>query len=301
MPSVEDNRAQWANYDWTDKGDEWSVGFGGTEAMWAWILQPRVSPFLPSAHTLELAPGFGRVTQFLVPASAKLTLVDLAEPCIEACRRRFAEHDHIDYHVNDGRSLDMIEDGSIDFVFSWDSLVHAEDDVLESYLTQLGRKLRPGGTGLIHHSNIDAYRDPETGELTVANEHWRAPTMSAAKFRQYADAAGLRCVVQELIPWGGTDFSDCLSVFRRDTVRPLRPLRRTEVAHNSRFFAQVQQRLAGEVRDVTALYRTGRPAPTDPDNGAGARLTTLVRRGATLARRGAEPVQRGVSRLRKRG
>ena len=254
MPSVEENHNQWANYDWTDKGDEWSVGFGGTEAMWAWFLQPRVSPFLPSVHTLEIGPGFGRATQFLVPASEKLTLVDLAEPCIDACKERFAEHDHIDYHVNDGKSLDMIEDGSIDFVFSWDSLVHAENDVLESYLTQLGRKLRPGGTGVFHHSNIDEYRDRKTGELTVGNEHWRAPTMSAAEFRQYADAAGLRCVVQELIPWGGTDFSDCLSVFRRDVKRPLR--RRTKVVRNSKFFDQVQQRLAGEIRELTELYRS---------------------------------------------
>ncbi|SEO75312.1 class I SAM-dependent methyltransferase [Trujillonella endophytica] len=261
MPSVEDNRDRWANYDWSDKGDEWSGGFGSTEALWSWLLQPRVSPFLPSAHTLEIAPGFGRATQFLVPASEKLTVVDLVPACIAACQERFAEHDHIDYHVNDGRSLDMIEDGSIDFVFSWDSLIHAEDDVVESYVTQLGRKLRPGGAGVLHHSNVDEYRDPESGELTIGNEHWRAPTMSAAKFRRYARAAGLRCVVQELIPWGGPDFSDCLSVFRREVRRPLR--RRIErrlrddttVVRNSRFFEQVQQRRATEIRELTEIYR----------------------------------------------
>jgi SAM-dependent methyltransferase len=254
MPSVEENHSRWANYDWTDKGDEWSEGFGGTQAMWAWFLQPRISPFLPSAHTLEIAPGFGRATQFLVPASEKLTLVDLAQPCIDACKERFADHDHIDYHVNDGKSLDMIADDSIDFVFSWDSLVHAEDDVLECYLAQLGRKLRPGGTGVFHHSNIDEYRDARTGELTVGNEHWRAPTMSAAKFRQYAEAAGLRCVAQELIPWGGEDFSDCVSVFRRDVKRPL--LRRTKIVRNTRFLDQLQQRLAGEIREITEVYRS---------------------------------------------
>jgi SAM-dependent methyltransferase len=195
------------------------------------------------------------VTQFLAPASERLTLVDLADPCIAACKERFAEHDHIDYHVNDGKSLDMVEDGSIDLAFSWDSLVHAENDVLESYVTQLGRKLRPGGTGVVHHSNIDEYRDPATGELTVANEHWRAPTMSAARFREYAEAAGLRCLVQELIPWGGTDFSDCLSVFRRDVRRPFRR-RRTTVVRNSRFFEQIQQRRAAEIREGTAVYRS---------------------------------------------
>ncbi|GAA3646732.1 hypothetical protein GCM10022267_36690 [Lentzea roselyniae] len=37
-----------------------------------------------------------------------------------------------------------------------------------------------GGTGILH-SNIDSGRDHKTGELTVRNEHWRAPTMFAEK------------------------------------------------------------------------------------------------------------------------
>jgi 2-polyprenyl-3-methyl-5-hydroxy-6-metoxy-1,4-benzoquinol methylase len=256
VPSVEENHNRWANYEWTDKGDEWSVGYGGTQTMWSWAIQPRISTFLPSAHTLEIAPGFGRATQFLVPSSKRLTVVDLAEPCIDACKERFKDYDHIDYHVNDGRSLDMVEDGTIDFVFSWDSLIHVEADVMESYLTQLGRKLRPGGTGVFHHSNMDQYRDKKTGELTIGNEHWRATSMSAAKFQRFSAAAGLRCMAQELVPWGGTHFTDCISVFRRDSGRTLR--RRTTVVENSRFFEQVQQQLADEIRDVTRLYREAR-------------------------------------------
>jgi SAM-dependent methyltransferase len=253
IPTVEENHNRWTNYEWSDKGDEWSVGYGGTESMWSWAIQPRISSFLPSAHTLEIAPGFGRATQFILPASDKLTLVDLAEPCIEACKKRFEGHDNIEYHVNDGRSLDMVADGTIDFVFSWDSLIHVEDDVIEGYLAQLGRKLRPGGTGVFHHSNMDSYRDRKTGELTIGNEHWRATSMSAAKFQQFSSAAGLRCIAQELIPWGGTDFTDCISVFRRDAGRS--PRKRTPQVRNSRFFEQVQQRLAGEIREVTSLYR----------------------------------------------
>jgi cyclopropane fatty-acyl-phospholipid synthase-like methyltransferase len=39
-----------------------------------------------------------------------------------------------------------------DFVFSFDSLVHVESDVIENYLTQLAKKLKPNGIGFIHHS-----------------------------------------------------------------------------------------------------------------------------------------------------
>ena len=54
-----------------------------------------------------------------------------------ACRRQFADCSHIDYFVNDGKSLAMIADKSIDFAFSFNSLVHVEVDVLEAYLHQL--------------------------------------------------------------------------------------------------------------------------------------------------------------------
>ena len=51
----------------------------------------------------------------------------------------------------------MVEDGSVDFAFSFDSLVHAEADVLGAYLGELARKLKPDGVGFIHHSNIGGY------------------------------------------------------------------------------------------------------------------------------------------------
>ena len=54
----------------------------------------------------------------------QLHLVDPAAECIEGCRRRFAAESHLTYHVNDGRSLEMIPNQSVDFVFSFDSLVH---------------------------------------------------------------------------------------------------------------------------------------------------------------------------------
>jgi hypothetical protein len=50
---------------------------------------------------------------------------------------------------------------------------------------------------------------------------------------------------------GGTDFSDCVSVFRRGVKRPL--LRRTRMVRNGRFLDQPQQRPAGE---ITGVYRS---------------------------------------------
>ena len=158
MGDVADNLILWGSKDWPDAGEEWSEWWGDTGAFWYGGILPRVHAFVPTGTILEIAPGYGRWTHYLRRLCDQLVVVDLAERCIDHCRQRFAEDHHIDYFVNDGRSLEMIEDNSIDFVFSFDSLVHVEADVLESYLRQLSSKLKPNGVGFIHHSNIGRYR-----------------------------------------------------------------------------------------------------------------------------------------------
>ncbi|RIL07893.1 MAG: hypothetical protein DCC71_01440 [Proteobacteria bacterium] len=216
MGTIAENQDAWGHYDWSKGGDEWSHCWGGTESLWWTTLFPRVRRFVPAPRILEIAPGFGRITQYLKGLCDELIVVDLTERCIAACRERFAGESHISYHVNDGRSLDAIADGSIDFVFSYDSLVHAETDVIEAYLAQLGRKLRPDGAGFFHHGNLGSFRDAASGALTVANPHWRAESTAAADVVRYCEVAGLVCLSQELVAWGGDVLNDCFSTF---TVR----------------------------------------------------------------------------------
>jgi ubiquinone/menaquinone biosynthesis C-methylase UbiE len=231
MPTIEENRRWWnERSDWSQKGEQWSLAWGGPEAQWYGTIFPRVHAFLPAGSILEIAPGYGRWTEMLKAHCNRLTIVDLADSCIESCKKRFLKDTHITYHVNDGKSLAMIPDASIDFVFSFDSLVHAEEDVIEIYLTQLARKLTPNGVGFIHHSNIGVYVDPTTGELPdfLFNDHWRATSMTARRFKDFCSAAGLQCIAQELINWGTkVALIDCFSLFTgRDSAwaRPNRLL-----------------------------------------------------------------------------
>jgi len=51
--------------------------------------------------------------------------------------------------------------------------------------------------------------------LSLNTAGWRAPSMSAARFAEMAQAAGLTMVAQETINWGyGRCLIDCLSTFR---------------------------------------------------------------------------------------
>jgi hypothetical protein len=256
MPEVDENLANWsADWDWSHQGDEWSSWWGGTPALWNGALLPRIHAFVPTGTILEIAPGYGRWTQYLKDMADRLVIVDLTERCIEGCRQRFADATNIEYHVNDGRSLDMVEDGSVDFAYSFDSLVHAEADVLKAYLEQLARKLSADGVGFIHHSNIGAYggltklarKAPgrAVGPLVrrgalINMPAWRAESMTADLFAQFCDEAGLACIAQERINWEhGRYMIDTLSFFTRRGSRWERP--RTVV--NNRFFTDEARRM----------------------------------------------------------
>jgi SAM-dependent methyltransferase len=253
MPSLLENNANWTTYDWDRRGEEWSSHWGSSETIWFGTLLPRLHEHLPARRLLEIAPGFGRMTQYLVKWCSDYTGIDLTPKCVAHCLVRFDHESHARFAVNDGLTLDAVEDGSIDFVFSWDSLVHAERDVLQAYLAELGRKLAPGGAGFIHHSNMGEYQGPD-GTLSVPNPHWRGSTMTAALFRQYCVSAGLRCITQELVSWDQESvLNDCFSYFTRDASPSDAP---TRIVERPDFFRTEVQRL----REVQSLYSPKGPA-----------------------------------------
>jgi hypothetical protein len=274
MPSVDQNLRIWTtDYDWELSGDEWSVSWGNAESQWWGSLYPRLHAFVPCDAILEIAPGFGRWTQYLKNLCQHLTVVDLTERCIKHCQERFADCSHITYAVNDGKSLSAVADQSIDLAFSFDSLVHAEADVLEAYVNQLVGKLRPEGVGFIHHSNALGYRRyfslarrlPRGRGLLarkglLRDDHGRSLSMSAELFRKYCREAGLNCISQEIINWGGRDLIDCISVVARKASRWDRPC---QVLENREFMEE-----ARHLRRVAPLY-TGFPVQTKWPNGAG--------------------------------
>lgn len=155
MPDLDWNKTAWGSiYAWHDSGEEWSTAWGGSEAQWFGAIFPRLHRFLPARRILEIAPGFGRWTKYLIPVCDEFVCIDLSSKCVDACRDRFAAAGHAQFFVNDGHSLAEAKDESFDLVFSFDSLVHAEADVLTSYVPQVLRKLSPGGVAFLHHSNF---------------------------------------------------------------------------------------------------------------------------------------------------
>jgi SAM-dependent methyltransferase len=210
MPDLRWNHEVWGEaQNWHDAGEGWSVPWGNSEAQWFGSLYPRLHRFLPARNILEIAPGLGRWTRFLLPLCDNYVGIDLAPVCIAACRNTFSDAGHAKFIQNDGMSLAQIPDSSINLVFSFDSLVHADFDVFESYIPQIIQKLTANGVAFLHHSNLLAHSGS-----SLVNIHNRSLSVSAANVGKLIAASGGDVLVQELIDWVNSPIShDCFTVF----------------------------------------------------------------------------------------
>ncbi len=158
MPSIDWNRRAWdGEHVWHEDGDEWSNMAAHCGASYGDWKEGLIEAFLlphvgPDRDALEIAPGHGRWSETLVATCRSVTLVDLNPGCIEACRARFADASNVAYELNDGSTLPGA-DRSVDLVWSFDSFVHMDPDVIDAYVGETARVLRPGRYAVLHHAD----------------------------------------------------------------------------------------------------------------------------------------------------
>jgi SAM-dependent methyltransferase len=215
------------SYDWKDGGEEWSEPWGNSAVQWSGAIWPRIRDWLPANTILEIGPGYGRWTHYLKDQCEKLLAVDQSAKAVEACRKRFAADKRVSVFQTKNGSLSMIADTTIDFIFSFDVFVHIRRDVVEEYLSEFASKLKPGGKGFIHHSNLGEYANSLAEKLPgpvkdvlmkwhiLDKDRHRTPSMTAELFRNLCAESGLQCIKQELVNWRGSRLIDCFSWFER--------------------------------------------------------------------------------------
>lgn len=209
--NISRNREKWGSQETWETEYKWGYQYNEREIQYEEmrdVFDRFLVPYVPKRKLdiLEIAPGGGKGTVDLIPLARKLTLLDLNEECIQLCKERFKYYDHIEYCVNDGASMDMIEDNSMDLIVSWAAFVHIHVEVVEAYVKQFRSKLKDKGVMWIHHS--------ARGQNKLG---WRSD-MSVEKMAKFAEDSGLvwRAQIGHRLIFDPEPFYlDCISIMQR--------------------------------------------------------------------------------------
>lgn len=105
----------------------------------------------PETTVLEIGPGGGRWTRYMLHAR-RIYAVDYYPEVLRELRRNF-DRPNITFIANNGDDFPGVPDASIDFAFSFGAFVHLDLPIIDGYLRNLTRVLKPTATAVIHYSD----------------------------------------------------------------------------------------------------------------------------------------------------
>lgn len=162
------NHRGWTKYDWSKNGEEWNDSPEWRES----IINLIIRKYISGGRILEIGPGAGKWSKYLLEIADKLILVDLTETSITLCRKHLNQSDKCEFHVNDGSRLNFIDSSSIDYLWAFDTFVHIAPKETANYLKEISRVLKPGATGVIHHprngGHLGGFRSSVTNDFFLA-------------------------------------------------------------------------------------------------------------------------------------
>lgn len=156
---------------------------------------------------VDLAAGHGRHTAEAAKLAPRVYALDVLEENVAFCRARLADLPHVTCLRNDGFSFQPLEADTATGIYCYDAMVHFSPGIVEAYLQDAQRVLKPGGRGLFHHSNYPAPLDRHYGQNPHARNH-----MTQALFASLARDAGLTVIESQVMDWGREKALDCLTL-----------------------------------------------------------------------------------------
>ena len=112
------------------------------------FLMPYISP---STTLVEIGPGGGRWTRYMLNAK-QIYAVDYHKQLLDELRSKFNQNNII-FINNNGDDFPGIPDTSVDFIFSFGVFVHLDVEVIDSYLKNIKRLLKPSSNVVINYSD----------------------------------------------------------------------------------------------------------------------------------------------------
>jgi len=179
--SVNKQRSQWSSVAGgkLEDGKLYSYGWGDPEDVEAKnvpgmvlgnyrkIKDEFLVPNIKGKTVLDIGCFDGKWTNYMGDAG-RVICADLDPKGFEEIKSRLAWSTLEFYHCN-GYLLDGIPDASVDFVFSMDSLVRSEWDVISSYIKEIARVLAPSGKVCVHLPAQDQHLSWELGFTQIGS------------------------------------------------------------------------------------------------------------------------------------
>ena len=102
---------------------------------------------------IEIGCGLGRITLALADRFDRVIGLDISSEMLERARET-APHERVTFVLGDGASLGQIGDGVADLVLTFTVFQHIPSvKVIETYIAEAGRVLRPGGVFVFQWNN----------------------------------------------------------------------------------------------------------------------------------------------------
>lgn len=172
--SIDWQRNTWSrnliNYDWTNPrpyGYEWGDPDLSYDPLGDYrFIRDYLKDYTKKDRTiLEIGSLGGKWIQFILRAG-KVICVDITDTSFKYIKHRFP-CDNVEFYLTSGNELMGIVDNSVDLVYSIDSLVRSDVDVLESYVDEAARVLKPGGRTFLHFPCSDCWESKWRGFTEV--------------------------------------------------------------------------------------------------------------------------------------
>src|SRR4051794_25249727 len=173
-------RNTWSKYarDWDQRpdlqmgakvlGEEW----GGAEFAER-LVSEVAAPYLgPEVDVLEIGCGGGKFSAHLRKRTRSLICADISADMLARTKAHVGEGSDVSYLQLDGRDFKGVPDASMDFIYSYDVLLHLQPQNVFSYLLDARRILRPGGVIMIHAINLAAPGGSYHFEVQYVQDTW---------------------------------------------------------------------------------------------------------------------------------
>lgn len=178
------------------------------------FLLPFVKEFFPADKSVsfcDFACGQGAIAanlaELMIGAGYKIDralLIDTVEDNLQEAAPRLKKAGcKADTFVANGNNFDGYKGKKVDFLYSWDAMVHFDVLDVVGYVSTVSKMV--DGYCLFHHSNYGKVTSDIRG-----NPHWRN-FMTKDVFAQICTSSGLEVVSQRVFAWGEKDL-DCITV-----------------------------------------------------------------------------------------